>query len=110
SHSTNQIDFKHYLFSDNFLGTNSNAWRLERISRLNQINAFVVTVKCPNYTKQTIGDIVTLNIKSPREITHDQGREVTNEMLSGNYLVRGIRHLIAQGGYTIIMDLVKDSL
>jgi len=105
----NQKDFKHYLTSANFLSDHSKSWRLERNSRMNQINSYTLIAKCPNFTKQKVSDIVTLDIKSAKRMTEVQGKEVKDEALSGNYLIRGIRHLIAQGGYDMIMELVKDS-
>lgn len=109
SWSENQSNFKQYYESSNFLGSNSVNWRLERKSRLNQINAFKLIVKVPNYTKQKVGDVVTLDIKSAAEMIEIGGKEVSHKTLSGNYLIRAIRHIIAQGGYDMILELVKES-
>ena len=55
-----------------------------------------------------IGSMST--VKSPAKMEQIAGREEADRTLSGDYLVRGIRHLVAQGGYDMIMDLVKDSV
>lgn len=103
-------DYNHRIFSRNSLGKNANDFRIKRISKMNQINSYILTCKVPNYTRQKIGDVITLDIQSPARLAEIQGTEVPNETLSGNYLIRSIRHIIAQGGYDMIMEISKESL
>tara|TARA_B100000809_G_scaffold7337_1_gene7245 strand:- start:32499 stop:33803 length:1305 start_codon:yes stop_codon:yes gene_type:complete len=77
-----------------------------RISQLQQLNNFAVTIIVAGDTTKTIGDVVDLRVVSPEP---SGVRDVWDPVYSGRYLIVSLRHTIDADKYNTTITAVKDS-
>jgi len=76
-----------------------------RYSRMSQVNNYIQLVTVPGSTNRTIGDIVTLNVRSTL-VANDGSQH--DKYLSGNYLITNIKHVLLKDSYEQTLELHKD--
>jgi hypothetical protein len=58
----------------------------------------------------TVGQVVTFNLLSNTPSGSDEVPKELDKVYSGNYLVAATKHQIQTGGYTTMLELIKESL
>jgi len=81
-----------YTYGD---GTNSTNFKLQRLARINELNHFTMMIKMPGDSRLTVGQKLYVDI--PNHFNLDEGI-TQNKFLSGNYIIRGLRHIISELG------------
>lgn len=82
-----------------------------RISQKNAIGSLILEITIPGFTGITVGDIVRFNL--PKYATPSKAEPLDNDpMMSGRYLISGIRHQISpiNKRHTSVLELIKDSI
>jgi len=79
---------------------------LIRNSQLRQINAIRLQIIVPGDSQRRVGEMIRLNIPT---VEPKEGR--LDELMSGNYLISKIKHVISseQNEYNTVMEIVSDS-
>lgn len=92
-----------------FQGELVSNWLLVRAARLSLLNSMKVQVDLPGDSGLTVGQLVELDL--PDNAARTDGRAITSDkMLSGIYLITGLRHRIVRNKYTCHAELCKDSV
>ena len=82
----------------------------KRISQLNALDTFRVEITVPGFTAISVGEKITVNVQS---IATFKQRGWEDEVLSGDYLIAKIRHIVKKAGpnsrHSMVMELIKDS-
>lgn len=86
-------------------------WAAQRNSLMYEASQFHLMIEVPGRTDMEVGKVVVLNIpkSTERDLNQATGRDLTDQYLSGNYLVTAIRHSIATNKHTMYMEVMKDS-
>lgn len=86
-------------------------WLPLRISQLQQLTSVRLNIVVPGDTKRRVGDIVFVEIPSPKEISSSSEKEeIYDKYKRGKYLIVSIRHQLVKTGYRLHLRLVKDSV
>lgn len=83
-------------------------WLLARAARLSLLNSTKLHVDLPGDSSLSIGDVLTVRIPKPDSQTND--KNITfDPLMSGNYLITGLRHKLLDDKYSCHVQLCKDS-
>ena len=86
-------------------------FRQKRISRLKQAEGNKIQIVVPGRTDYTVGQVVTINkFKSEPIEKSDDSKDLLDKLISGNYLISSINHLVGIDKHECHMTLIKDSL
>ena len=78
-----------------------------RVSQLQQINTYKMTVTISGDFNRRAGDLVYFEMPNTGA---EEGSEITEDLLySGNYIVLSIRHMIDSTSHETLLELAKDS-
>lgn len=92
-------------FQDNL----TSKWLLVRAARLAMLNSTKLHVDLPGDSTMSIGDI--LNVKIPKADAQTESNNITYDpLMSGNYLITGLRHQLLDDKYFCHAQLCKDSI
>ena len=92
-----------------FQGDLVSKWLLVRASRIALLNSTKLHVDIPGDSSLSIGDIITLSI--PQNTSETDTRNIKIDMMmSGRYLITGLRHQLLGNKYTCHAQLCKDSV
>ena len=83
-------------------------FRMQRKSYLARLGSSRINIKVHGRTDYTIGNIVKVLIPKSGELNEDT-EELYDPILSGNYLVSGVCHIVARGQHICHLELIKDS-
>lgn len=99
----------YYRMFPKFQGDLVSNWLLVRAARLSLLNSMKVRIDLPGDSGLTIGQLVVLDI--PDNAAKTDGKTIqSDKMMSGVYLVTGLRHRIIRNKYTCHAELCKDSV
>jgi hypothetical protein len=85
--------------------------RQKRVSRLKQAEAYKINIVVAGRTDYTVGQVVNVkNYKSEPIKGADSDEEILDNIISGNYLISTINHVIDREKHECHMQLIKDSL
>jgi hypothetical protein len=86
-------------------------FRQKRISRLKQAEGQKIHIVVAGRTDYTVGQVVRINkFKSEPVQKNDDPNDLLDKLISGNYLVASINHVIDIDKHECHMTLIKDSL
>ena len=92
-----------------FQGDLVNKWILVRAARIALLNSMKVHVDMPGDSELTVGQLIEISIpENAAEINSDKIRP--DAMVSGRYMITGLRHRLLKNKYTCHAQLCKDSL
>lgn len=77
-----------------------------RVSQLALTNYTKLKIIIPGNSDVIAGSVLNINIFDIKAISNER---VEDSILSGNYLVTAVRHLVTPNGYTSVVELAKDS-
>lgn len=92
-------------FQDNL----ANQWLLVRAARLALLNNTRLNIDIPGDSSLSVGDVVFMNIPKNNAQT-DPNNVVLDPIMSGRYLVTGLRHQLRDDKYFCHAQLCKDSV
>ena len=92
-------------FQDNL----TSKWLLVRAARLAMLNSTKLHVDLPGDSSMSVGDILNVRVPKPDAQTNEQNI-VFDPLMSGNYLITGLRHKILDDKYYCHLQLCKDSV
>jgi len=85
--------------------------RLKRISRLKQAEAYKINIVVFGRTDYTVGQKVNIKSFKAEPIKQsDREEDIIDPIISGNYLIGTINHVIDREKHECHMQLIKDSL
>lgn len=84
------------------------AWMLQRITQINQLNYFKLKMVIPGDTYLMIGDIIEFDL--PLVAAKNPGEKNINPYYSGRYLVTAIRHIFDYHRYEMVIEATRDCL
>jgi hypothetical protein len=85
--------------------------RQKRVSRLKQAEAYRINITVPGRTDYTVGQKVNVkSYKSEPIKGSDADEDILDNIISGNYLIATINHVIDREKHECHMQLIKDSL
>ena len=117
--SINEYDSIHHV-----VNKNSQAWGTETYNNYNneaeftkletdpyiyQLGLTTLNMVVRGRTDLTPGQIIEFEVDRDRPSIHGSTKDI-NEYISGKYLVMHVHHKFVDGKYSIIMDVVRDSL
>lgn len=83
----------------------------ERVSFLKMAEAQKMMINVPGRCDYTVGMVCSVEMYQAKPITErDTNDEIKDKILSGNYLITAINHIIKPDGHECRMELSKDSL
>lgn len=92
-----------------FQGDLVNKWLLVRAARIALLNSMKLRVDLPGDSGLSIGQLVAIDI--PENTAETDAQSVRpDRMLSGVYMITGLRHRIVRNKYTCHAELCKDSV
>jgi hypothetical protein len=92
-------------FQDNL----TSKWLLSRAARIALLNNTRLHIDIPGDSSLSVGDI--LDVRVPRnDAQTDPNNIKPDDMMSGRYLITGIRHQLIENNYFCHAELCKDSL
>lgn len=92
-----------------FQGDLVSKWLLVRASRIALLNSTKLHIDIPGDSSLSIGNIIGLQV--PQNTAETDSRKIVYDpMLSGLYMIVGLRHKLAGNKYTCHAQLCKDSL
>jgi len=98
------------LFTD-YEDVSSVPMRLKRISRLKAAEAFTIKIVVAGRTDYTVGQKVFLKSYKTEPIKKDDPEDkIIDKVISGNYLIASINHVMDRQKHECHMNLIKDSL
>jgi len=81
-----------------------------RLSEINQINDFKITITVPGRFDYTAGQIVFLKTFQVEPITKEETlNENLDKIFSGKYIIAAINHFVSRTEHECTIELVKDS-
>ena len=84
---------------------------LSRMSLLKRIEHFKTNIQVMGRLDYTVGDTVSLTIYSDKHTEkEDTNDEIINNVLSGTYLVTGIKHIFNRNSHKCSLEICKDSI
>jgi hypothetical protein len=92
-------------FQDNLTSN----WLLSRASRLALLNNTRLNIDLPGDSSLSVGDVVSVSIPKADAQT-DPNNIQRDGMMSGKYLITGIRHQLVENTYFCHAELCKDSV
>lgn len=96
-------------FFPKFQGDLVSRWLLVRASRIALLNSAKLHVDFPGDSSLSVGDIITVNIPENSAQTDARGIQL-DMMMSGRYMITGLRHQLLANKYICNAQLCKDSL
>jgi len=82
-----------------------------RISRINLTNnTNILQIEIPGHSYLEAGDVIKFNLPSQEPEKGIQRGKILDEYHSGRYVIAGLRHQIAKEGYSVRLELIKDSV
>jgi len=98
------------LFTD-YEDVSSVPMRLKRISRLKAAESFTIKIVVAGRTDYTVGQKVFLKSYKTEPIKKDDPEDkIIDKVISGNYLIASINHVMDRQKHECHMNLIKDSL
>lgn len=76
-------------------------------SRWQLLNAITLDIQVPGNVNLTVGQVIDVEIPKSSQ---SSSRAEVDEIYSGNYLIKGLRHNYAPDGITTYLNLAKDSI
>lgn len=92
-----------------FQGELVNKWLLIRSARLALLNSMKLRVDLPGDSGLSVGQLVVIDVPENSASTQSQTIK-SDKMMSGTYLITGLRHRIVRNKYTCHAELCKDSI
>lgn len=92
-----------------FQGDLVSKWLLVRAARIALLNSMKLRVDLPGDSGLSIGQLVAIDIPENSSET-STGLIRTDKMMSGVYMITGLRHRIVRNKYTCHAELCKDSV
>ena len=83
--------------------------KLETDPYIYQLGLTTLNMVVRGRTDLTPGQIIEFEVDRDRPSIHGSTKDI-NEYISGKYLVMHVHHKFVDGKYSIIMDVVRDSL
>jgi len=100
---------KYYNNFTNFGDSTNSSTAQERLSILKQIETSKIEITVPGRFDYTVGRKVFVKLNRV-ETMSEKDKDMTDKMLSGNYLISAVNHYIDRERHECVMELVKDSL
>lgn len=101
---------EHGLFTD-YDDVSDVRVRQKRVSRLKQAEAYKINITVAGRTDYTVGQKVNVkSYKSEPIKGSDNDEDILDNIISGNYLIATINHVIDREKHECHMQLIKDSL
>lgn len=98
---------KYYNNFDGYGDVTNTRFVMQRKSLLTQAEADKITITVFGRTDYSVGQKV--EIKIPKNAQIKQEDNPLDQLVSGNYLISALCHLITRDGHKCIMELIKDS-
>jgi hypothetical protein len=85
--------------------------RQKRVSRLKQAEAYKINIVVPGRTDYTVGQVANVKSYKAEPIKgSDKDEDILDNIISGNYLIATINHVIDREKHECHIQLIKDSL
>jgi hypothetical protein len=112
--STGRIELVNRAY-ETFLNMKSDRakeWYLERIMSMSELFAQRMNLEVPGRTDMVVGAVINVTMYKNTPYTEKDNEErITDNLLSGRYLVTKVRHVIsrAENKHKMMLEVVKDS-
>ena len=100
---------KHYANFNNFTDVTNFKTIQRRMSFLQSLNKYKVTLQANGRTDYTVGQIYDLNIPKATQITKADS-DPRDLILSGKYMVSAVSHMITREKHVCNFELIKNSI
>lgn len=84
-------------------------YAMRRTSHMNQFNNFRLGLTVSGDPRRKVGDIIQFDLPQVTGDVHENSPQELDRYFQGKYLVISIKHHLAQGAYTMEMEIMKDS-
>jgi len=109
SASTMLLMPRHYANFNNFADVTNTKIIQKRMSFFQGLSKYKINIQVFGRTDYTVGQIVEVTIPKVTQITR-QDPDTRDKILSGNYLISAISHVINRENHTCNIELVKNSV
>jgi hypothetical protein len=100
---------KYYANFTNFADVTNAKTTQKRMSFFQGLNKYKINIQVFGRTDYTIGQVVEVNVPKVTQITKNDS-DTRDKILSGNYLVSAISHVINRENHTCNIELIKNSV
>ena len=98
----------HWGSFNGIIDATNSASSQHRISIMKQLESTIVEITVPGRTDYTVGDKIYMDITKLEQITK-KDIDITDKILSGNYIISAIHHNITRDSHECKLELIKDT-
>lgn len=98
----------HWGSYNGIIDATNSASSQHRISIMKQLESTIVEITVPGRTDYTVGDKIYMDITKLEQITK-KDIDITDKILSGNYIISAIHHNITRDSHECKLELIKDT-
>jgi len=98
----------HWGSYNGIIDATNSASSQHRISIMKQLESTIVEITVPGRTDYTVGDKIYMDITKLEQITK-KDIDITDKILSGNYIISAIHHNITRDSHECKSELIKDT-
>lgn len=98
----------HWGSYNGIIDATNSASSQHRISIMKQLESTIVEITVPGRTDYTVGNKIYMDITKLEQITK-KDIDITDKILSGNYIISAIHHNITRDSHECKLELIKDT-